>query len=132
MRKEMFVMSLAVLGLWGCTDDADEESEVISANDSSEQRDVAVVAEEEKVISFIGVGDNLIHDSIFRDAELADGIYDFKFIYENVAEDIEDADIAFLNQETISAGGDYPYSGYPAFNTPPEIAQDMKDLGFDL
>ena len=97
----MFVMSLAVLGLWGCADDADEESEVISATDSSEQRDVAVVAEEEKVISFIGVGDNLIHDSIFRDAELPDGTYDFKFIYENVAEDIEEADIAFLNQETI-------------------------------
>lgn len=49
-----------------------------------------------------------------------------------MAEDIKEADIAFLNQETISAGDDYPYSGYPAFNTPPEIAQDMNDLGFDL
>ena len=132
MRRKMVVTSMAVLSLFGCADEPDTVSEVASANDSSEQKDVAAVAEEEKVISFIGVGDNLIHDSIFRDAELADGTYDFKFIYENVAKDIEEADIAFLNQETISAGDDYAYSGYPSFNTPPEIAQDMNDLGFDL
>ncbi|WP_319466304.1 CapA family protein [uncultured Trichococcus sp.] len=128
----MLVTSLAIMGLWGCTDEPDTVSEVVSLDAASEQNDAVFENEEEKIISFIGVGDNLIHDSIFRDAELADGIYDFKFIYENVAEDIEDADIAFLNQETISAGDDYPYSGYPAFNTPPEIAQDMNDLGFDL
>ncbi|WP_320163012.1 CapA family protein [uncultured Trichococcus sp.] len=132
MRRKMVVTSMAVLGLWGCADEPDTVSEVVSVDASSEQNDAVSENKEEKVISFIGVGDNLIHDSIFRDAELADGTYDFKFIYENVAEDIEEADIAFLNQETISAGDDYPYSGYPAFNTPPEIAQDMNDLGFDL
>ena len=132
MQKKMLVMSLVVLGLWGCADEPDTVSEVASVDAASEQKDVAAVAEEEKVISFIGVGDNLIHDSIFRDAELADGTFDFKPIYENVVGDIEEADIAFLNQETIIAGDDYAYSGYPAFNTPPEIAQDMNDLGFDL
>jgi poly-gamma-glutamate synthesis protein (capsule biosynthesis protein) len=132
MRRKMVVTSMAVLGLWGCADEPDTVSEVVSVDASSEQNDAVSENKEEKVISFIGVGDNLIHDSIFRDAELADGTYDFKFIYENVAEDIEEADIAFLNQETISAGDDYPYSGYPAFNTPPEIAQDMNNLGFDL
>jgi poly-gamma-glutamate synthesis protein (capsule biosynthesis protein) len=132
MRRKMVVTSLAVLGLLGCVDEPDTVSEVASAGAASEQNDAVSENEEEKVISFIGVGDNLIHDSIFRDAELADGTYDFKFIYENVAEDIEEADIAFLNQETISAGDGYTYSGYPAFNTPPEIAQDMNDLGFDL
>ena len=132
MSRKMVVTSMAVLGLWGCADEPDAVSEVVSADSSSEQNDAVSENEEKKVISFIGVGDNLIHDSIFRDAELEDGTYDFKFIYENVAEDIEEADIAFLNQETISAGDDYAYSGYPAFNTPPEIAQDMHDLGFDL
>ncbi|MPM20287.1 hypothetical protein SDC9_66716 [bioreactor metagenome] len=128
----MLVTSLAVLGLWGCADEPDTVSEVVSLEAASEQNGAVPENEEEKVISFIGVGDNLIHDSIFRDAELADGTYDFKTIYENVAEDIKEADIAFLNQETISAGDDYAYSGYPAFNTPPEIAEDMSDLGFDL
>lgn len=132
MKKKMLVTSVAVLGLWGCGDGPDAISEVVSVETSSEQKAIPTEKEQEKVISFIGVGDNLIHDSIFRDAELADGTYDFKPIYENVAADIEAADIAFLNQETISAGDDYPYSGYPAFNTPPEIAQDMNDLGFDL
>ncbi len=125
------MLSLAMMGLWGCTDEPDTVSEVVSTNASSEKNET-ISEETERVISFIGVGDNLIHDSIFRDAELADGTYDFKPIYENVAKDIEAADIAFLNQETISAGDDYAYSGYPAFNTPPEIAQDMNALGFDL
>ena len=132
MQKKMLMLSLAVIGLWGCANEPDTVSEVVSVTVSSEQSDATVGEEQEKVISFIGVGDNLIHDSIFRDAELTDGTYDFKPIYENVAADIEAADIAFLNQETISAGDDYAYSGYPAFNTPPEIAQDMNDLGFDL
>ena len=132
MKKKMLVTSVAVLGLWGCGDGPDAISEVVSVETSSEQKAIPSEKEQEKVISFIGVGDNLIHDSIFRDAELTDGTYDFKPIYENVAADIESADIAFLNQETISAGDDYAYSGYPAFNTPPEIAQDMNDLGFDL
>ncbi|CZQ87284.1 CapA family protein [Trichococcus ilyis] len=132
MQKKVLTLALAVFGLWGCSGEPEPVSEVQSAHAASEQKDAGAEKEEQTVISFIGVGDNLIHDSVFRDAELADGSYDFKPIYENVAKDIEQADIAFLNQETIIAGDDYAYSGYPAFNTPPEIAQDMSELGFDL
>src|SRR5699024_7794878 len=65
-------------------------------------------------------------------AEQLDGSYDFKPMYEHIADNIANADLAFLNQETILAGPDYPLSGYPAFNTPDDIAQNMVDLGFDL
>lgn len=56
----MLVTSMAVLGLWGCADEPDTVSEVVSVDASSEQNDAVSENEEEKVISFIGVGDNLI------------------------------------------------------------------------
>ena len=148
MKKWLSV--LTVLSLWGCqavTDgnegadtssiDSIESTESVESVESIESVDEVESEEEpeepvETRVSFVGVGDNLIHDSIYISAEQVDGSYDFKPMYEHVAEDIANADLAFLNQETILAGPDYPLSGYPSFNTPDDIAQNMVDLGFDL
>ncbi len=42
------------------------------------------------------------------------------------------ADLALANLETTLAGADLRYSGYPCFNTPPELALALKWAGFDL
>lgn len=143
MKKWLSV--LAVLALWGCTNENGGEAESSdpsqavesSVEESSSEEESSIVESEpeeetEIRVSFMGVGDNLIHDSIYESVRQSDGTYDFLPIYENIAEDVANADLAFLNQETISAGGDYPFSGYPAFNTPQDIAYDMHELGFDL
>ena len=44
---------------------------------------------------------------------------------------VEAADYAVVNLETTFAGGP-KYSGYPAFNSPDDMARGLKDLGFDL
>lgn len=92
------------------------------------------VQEEEKetVISFVGVGDNLIHETVYLDAQQEDGTYDFTKMYANVKDDIQSADIAFINQETVLGGEDLWLSGYPSFNSPTEIAKNLKDTGFDI
>ena len=36
------------------------------------------------------------------------------------------------NIETTFAGEDRKYSGYPTFNTPASLAQDLVDLGVDV
>lgn len=88
-------------------------------------------------VSFIGVGDNLIHETIYLDAANRakraemEG-YLFTPMYDNMADLISNADLAFLNQETILGGDDRKYSGYPTFNTPSVIADQMIDLGFDM
>lgn len=87
---------------------------------------------QKEVVSFMGVGDNLIHSQIFADAQAGDGTYDFKPMYEGVAEEIAEADLAFINQETILGGDELGFSGYPAFNTPSDMAQNLVDTGFDL
>lgn len=86
----------------------------------------------EIVVSFSGVGDNLIHETVYQDAQLEDGSFDFKAMYEDVAGDMKASDIAFINQETILGGTELGLSGYPSFNSPQEIAQNLKDSGFNL
>lgn len=78
-------------------------------------------------------GDNLIHRGIFSQAnERADGEgYDFSYSYEQIKDIIGLSDIAFLNQETIIDPNLEPSSS-PDFNSPAELLDEMKNIGFDI
>lgn len=89
-------------------------------------------ANEQTVISFMGVGDNLIHDTVYKDALQEDGTYDFTDMYANFSEDLKNTDIKFINQETVLGGVDLGLSGYPTFNSPTEIAKNLESVGFNL
>ncbi|MDE5619435.1 MAG: CapA family protein [Ruminococcus sp.] len=95
---------------------------------------------EDKRVHVVAAGDNLIHYSVYKNAEAnaygQEGVnYDFKPIYENVKYLVESADVAILNQETIISesnqvrGAD---GGQLIFNSPPEVADAVIDLGFDV
>lgn len=95
---------------------------------------------EDKRVHVVAAGDNLIHYSVYKNAEAnaygQEGVnYDFKPIYENVKYIVEGADVAILNQETIISesnpvrGAD---GGQLIFNSPPEVADAVIDLGFDV
>lgn len=88
-------------------------------------------------VSFVGVGDNLIHEMIYVQADKAegeegDGTYDFTPMYANVKKDIESADLAYIDQESIIGGDDLGISGYPTFNSPDQVARDVASAGFDM
>ncbi len=86
-------------------------------------------------IRFTAAGDNLIHPNIHQDAgfrRTAEKEYDFLPMYEEVADIIAAADIAFINQETVMAGADHGYTGWPCFNCPQQLGIDMASLGFDI
>lgn len=87
---------------------------------------------EETVVSFMGVGDNLIHETVYNDALQDDGTYDFSKMYTNFKKDAKESDIAFINQETILGGESLGLSGYPTFNSPTEIAKNLEKAGFNL
>ncbi len=85
-------------------------------------------------VSLAVTGDNLIHSSIYEQANRRAGGegYDFGEPYENVAGVIRSADIAVINQETLICNGEFPPSTYPMFNSPPELGDHMIDIGFDV
>lgn len=93
--------------------------------------------QEEQRVSFVGVGDNLIHEMIYVQADKAagvegDGLYDFSGMYANVKQDIQTADLAYIDQESIIGGDALGISGYPTFNSPAQLASDVANVGFDL
>lgn len=94
--------------------------------------------EETTSFSFIAVGDALIHDGIYYDANTwqvgKDGyyVYDFTSMFTDLAEVIKPYDLKFYNQETIIGGKNLGLSGYPCFNSPNEVAEDLTEIGFNI
>ena len=86
-------------------------------------------------ISFIACGDNITYGGNTKDArsKAIEGgrEYNFKPQYAQVREMIEQADIAFINQEVPMADG-YPIRYYPMFNAPQDLGRDLVELGFDV
>ncbi|MCR4645520.1 MAG: CapA family protein [Oscillospiraceae bacterium] len=87
-------------------------------------------------VSFLAVGDNLIHSAVYRTAaeHAGDGeAYNFRYCYQYVADKIGAADLAFINQETVICGGEYEISGSNLnFCSPDELGDELIDLGFDI
>jgi poly-gamma-glutamate synthesis protein (capsule biosynthesis protein) len=83
-------------------------------------------------VTFCAVGDNLIHIEIINDARTENGGFDFSPVYTYIKPQIENADIAFINMETISAGTEFGISGYPKFNAPVELGEAVFDVGFNI
>lgn len=95
----------------------------------------AVAVEEKKdiTINMVAIGDIMCHTSNFQDAYNSETkSYDFSYVFEDIKDYIKNADIAIGNLETTFAGKDAGYSGYPNFNTPEQLAQNIKDLGVDV
>lgn len=93
---------------------------------------------EEKRASVLGVGDVIVHPGIWMQARKEADYgstgreYDFSHLFDGIRDEIMAADIAFINQETLMAGAEYGYSGYPRFNTPRDLATDIIEAGFDV
>jgi poly-gamma-glutamate synthesis protein (capsule biosynthesis protein) len=98
-------------------------------------KDEIPVEQEEKPEKFeltlIAAGDNLFHITLVN-ASFENGEFNFTPIYSEIKSLIENADLSFINQETVMAGGTVPYSGFPKFNTPQPLAKTLADTGFDI
>ncbi|MCM1285155.1 MAG: CapA family protein [Acetobacter sp.] len=88
--------------------------------------------EEDSKVTFVGVGDNLIHNTLISAGEQEDKSLDYTSLYANIKPYIENFDIAYIDQETILGGKAFEYSGYPMFNSPWEIGAAAIDAGFDI
>lgn len=100
---------------------------------SSTSMAVSQLAEEPKTLSltFSAVGDNLIHDGIYLQAQRRAGGtgYDFSYVYENLKYFFEPFDVNWINQETL-VNTQLPPATYPCFSTPGELGQAAYDAGW--
>ena len=104
-------------------------------NDSGEvnQQTNNIIEEEnnEKRMSLIAVGDVLIHESVYKDAYIDDK-YDFNHMFTEIEPILKNYDLKFCNQESIIGGIYLGISGYPSFNSPDEIGDELVKLGFNM
>ncbi|MEU9160522.1 CapA family protein [Streptomyces sp. NPDC048424] len=86
-----------------------------------------------KGFTLVASGDVLPHTSVIqRAANDADGDgYDFRPMFSGVKSVVSAADLALCHMETIYGEEGGPFSGYPAFKSPPEVADGLKDAGYD-
>ena len=97
------------------------------------QEEQEVPVKEDTHIKMAVIGDIMCHNSQYKDAyNSSTGTYDFSYVFEDVKKYISSADIAIGNLETTFAGKERGYSNYPRFNTPEQLAQNLKDFGIDV
>jgi poly-gamma-glutamate capsule biosynthesis protein CapA/YwtB (metallophosphatase superfamily) len=84
--------------------------------------------------SLVAVGDVMVHQPQIDNAyDSATKSYDFTPYFREVHDFIQQGDWKVANLETTLAGAEAGgYSGYPMFNTPEEIADALKQTGFNI
>ncbi|MFB7483979.1 CapA family protein [Streptomyces anulatus] len=90
-------------------------------------------AEGPRPFTLLAAGDVLPHSSVIdRAAVDAGGAgYDFAPMLAGVAPVVSGADLAFCHMETVYGEEGGPYTGYPSFKSPPEVATALRTTGFD-
>lgn len=88
---------------------------------------------EDITFTLTSIGDVMCHNTQYFDAyQQASDTYDFSYVFEDIANYIKTSDIAVGSLETSFAGKDRGYSNYPTFNSPDELAYNLKELGIDV
>ncbi|MGW3299794.1 CapA family protein [Streptomyces rubiginosohelvolus] len=90
-------------------------------------------AEGPRPFTLLAAGDVLPHSSVIDQAAADAGGagYDFAPMLAGVAPVVSGADLAFCHMETVYGQEGGPYTGYPSFKSPPEIATALRTTGFD-
>ncbi len=128
----VLLLSAATAGvLWMAPPTPGEESSTNPPEPSSESQPPTP---EPVTIRMVAVGDNLIHDTIYKQAAQRAGGqgYDFDFPYQHIAPLIKGAQVAFINQETLLATAVAPPASYPRFNSPSQVGDKLVSLGFNV
>lgn len=113
------------------------EAESAAVNETQEAETEALPVPDEPAVestATIGVtGDILIHNPVLYAAENADGTYDFSDMFSEISEYWQSPDYMIVNLE-VTLGGDESggYSGYPLFNCPDVIIDNLADAGVDM
>ena len=75
-------------------------------------------------------GDIIMHDSLIEGGLRNDGSYNYNYMFDKIKDIVSSADYSIANFEGVLYGE--PYSGWPYFNAPDEIASAIANSGFDM
>lgn len=131
------VLFIIFIGLLGTVYFTLKDKDNKHSTKSSSSTKVVKKKEEDKEktykLSMIMAGDALMHGYLNTDAKQSDGTYNYMNQFRYVKDYVKNYDLRYWNQETIFGGTDRPYSGYPRFNTPSALGDNLiDDMGFNI
>lgn len=110
----------------------DSQTELTQEQTDNQEAESEPIEVQAPTVTIIMVGDVLLHTRVEQSATTQDGSFDFAPIFANVKDEVAAADLALVNQEVIIGGEELGISGYPAFNAPYEVADELVATGFDV
>ena len=141
-------LGAAVAALGGCAADEAEDASSSSIRgltvydrgttpvEGGRSGEVQVLGDEAETtsdtVSVLMIGDILVHMGVWESGEQDDGTRNYDHLYAQIADEVAEADLAMLVQETILGGEEFGFSGYPSFNSPQEIGDAEAEVGFDV
>lgn len=109
-----------------------EHAVIGEVRDAEASEESVAAADEPVTLDLMMIGDLLMHEGVIESGNQGDGTYRYEHLFSHIADDIDAADVAILNQETVLGGPAWPYSGYPTFNSPQALGDTEADVGFDV
>jgi len=97
-----------------------------------EKSEIVVMEDTVVTATLCFVGDLMCHSTQFNYAKVGADTFDFTGVYKEVKQYLSSADLTVGNLETVIAGKNKGYSGYPYFNAPDDYVYALNDAGFDL
>lgn len=98
----------------------------------AEKTEVSVPEDSVLTVTLCFTGDLMCHSTQFNYANVGADTFDFTGVYKEVKTFLSESDFTVGNLETVVAGKNKGYSGYPYFNAPDDFIYALKDAGFDL
>ncbi len=110
------------------------DTDVITSSDTSSliSSQEEIKKEPDTFATVLSIGDIMVHQPQLTGAKTANG-YDFSAFFKKATATYQKADLTVGNLELTFGGKEAgSYKGYPAFNTPDVLAQNIKQSGIDL
>lgn len=124
----LMMIILVVIFMFACSKDDKKDKDKEQTNQTVQEPEVFVEPE----IDILMVGDILLHENVQESGLLEDGTYNYDHLFANVKEDVQEAEIAIVNQEVILGGKELGLHGYPSFNGAFEVGDALVDAGFNV
>ena len=132
----VILLLLLVAGLRQLDYNLIEKPKEEAAKVAQKEAEAAKKAAEEPEVStasVIAVGDNLYHGSLIESGENDSGTWNYDQIYDKVRDEIQAADVAMVDQETVFYYRTMMLSALTRlFATPTEVGDALMNAGFDV
>ena len=104
-----------------------------AAKETTETTETTTEALPEPVeVDILMIGDMLLHWSVQKSRVMDDGSYNYDHFFQDILEDVAEADLAVVNQEVIIGGKEIGMQNYPTFNCVEEVSDAIVKAGFDV